>query len=168
MNFIHQAPALDSKLNGIMPEVASMGASVSVVDFDRDGWPDFYATNSAIGSQNHLYRNMHDGTFQDVAGPMGLADVNRSGTGVSMGAVWGDYDNDGYEDLFLIKWGKPELSTTTRAGASPKFRMPPACRHGSMPTPRSGLTTTVTGSSTCSWAAITPKNWTYGIWTPRA
>jgi hypothetical protein len=109
VTFFHQAPALDHKLNGIMPEVASMGASVSVVDFDRDGWPDFYATNSAIGSQNHLYHNMHDGTFQDVAGPMGLADVNRAGTGVSMGAVWGDYDNDGYEDLFLIKWGKPEL-----------------------------------------------------------
>jgi hypothetical protein len=109
VTFIHKAPTLDPKLNGIMPEVASMGASVSVVDFDRDGWPDFYATNSAIASQNHLYRNMHDGTFQDVARPMGLADVNRSGTGVSMGAVWGDYDNDGYEDLFLIKWGKPEL-----------------------------------------------------------
>ncbi len=33
----------------------------------------------------------------------------KSGTGVSMGAVWGDYDNDGYEDLFLYKWGRPEL-----------------------------------------------------------
>src|SRR3984957_9054218 len=41
VNFIHQAPTLDPKLNGIMPEVSSMGASVSVVDFDRDGWPDF-------------------------------------------------------------------------------------------------------------------------------
>ena len=109
VHFTHQAPTLDSKLNSIMPEVASMGASVSVVDFDRDGWPDFYVTNSAIGSQNHLYRNLHDGTFQDVGAQMGLADVNRAGTGVSMGAVWGDYDNDGYEDLFLIKWGKPEL-----------------------------------------------------------
>src|SRR6202453_4012302 len=109
VHVVHQAPTLDAKLEGIMPEVASMGASVSIVDFDRDGWPDIYATNSAIGSQNHLYRNMHDGTFQDVAAQMGLADVNRPGTGVSMGAVWGDYDNDGYEDLFLIKWGKPEL-----------------------------------------------------------
>jgi len=109
VHFTHQAPTLDSKLNSIMPEVASMGASVSVVDFDRDGWPDFYVTNSAIGSQNHLYRNLHDGTFQDVGAQLGLADVNRAGTGVSMGAVWGDYDNDGYEDLFLIKWGKPEL-----------------------------------------------------------
>ena len=109
IDFVHQAPVLDAKLAHIMPEVASMGASVSVVDFDRDGWPDLYVTNSAIGSHNHLYRNMHDGTFKDVADELGVGDVNQSGTGVSMGAVWGDYDNDGYEDLFLIKWGKPEL-----------------------------------------------------------
>lgn len=109
INFVHHAPQLDSKLEPIMPEVASMGASVSIVDFDRDGWPDIYVTNSAIGSKNALYRNMHDGTFKDVAQEMGIADVNQQGTGVSMGAVWGDFDNDGYEDLFLIKWGRPEL-----------------------------------------------------------
>ena len=109
INFVHHAPQLDSKLEPIMPEVASMGASVSIVDFDRDGWPDIYVTNSAIGSKNALYRNMHDGTFKDVAEEMGIADVNQPGTGVSMGAVWGDFDNDGYEDLFLIKWGRPEL-----------------------------------------------------------
>src|ERR1700721_405805 len=109
INFIHQSPKLDPKLDPILPEVASMGASVSIVDFDRDGWPDIYVTNSAIGSKNHLYRNNHDGTFIDVAEQMGLADVNQPGTGVSMGAVWGDYDNDGYEDLYLVKWGRPEL-----------------------------------------------------------
>jgi hypothetical protein len=109
IDFVHQAPTLDAKLNPIMPEVASMGASVSIVDFDRDGWPDIYVTNSAEGSKNHLFRNMHDGTFKDVAEELGIADVNQPGTGVSMGAVWGDYDNDGYEDLFLIKWGRPEL-----------------------------------------------------------
>ena len=109
IDFIHHAPTLDPKLAPIMPEVASMGASVSIVDFDRDGWPDIYVTNSAEGSRNHLYRNMHDGTFKEVAGELGIADVNQAGTGVSMGAVWGDYDNDGYEDLFLIKWGRPEL-----------------------------------------------------------
>jgi hypothetical protein len=109
IDFVHQAPTLDPKLAGIMPEVASMGASVSIVDFDRDGWPDIYVTNSAIGSKNRLYRNNHDGTFTDVAEQMGVADLNQPETGVSMGAVWGDYDNDGYEDLFLIKWGRPEL-----------------------------------------------------------
>ena len=106
---VHHAPRLDAKLDPIMPEVASMGAAVSVVDFDRDGWPDLYVTDSQYGMKNHLYRNMHDGTFRDVAPEMGIADVNQPGTGVSMGAVWGDFDNDGYEDLFLIKWGRPEL-----------------------------------------------------------
>lgn len=109
VNFIHQGPKLDPKLAPIMPEVASMGASVSIVDFDRDGWPDIYVTDSRIGGKNALYRNMHNGTFKNVASQMGVADVNQPGTGVSMGAVWGDYDNDGYEDLFLIKWGRPEL-----------------------------------------------------------
>ncbi len=109
INFVHQAPTLDAKLAGIMPQVASMGAGVSIVDFDRDGWPDIYVTNSGEGSKNCLYRNQHDGTFKDVAGELGIADVNQPGTGVSMGAVWGDYDNDGYEDLLLYKWGRPEL-----------------------------------------------------------
>jgi len=109
VNFIHQAPTLDPKLKGIMPQVASMGASVSIVDFDHDGWSDIYVTNSAEGSNNALYRNQHDGTFKDVAPEMGVANVNQPGTGVSMGAIWGDYDNDGYEDLLLIKWGRPEL-----------------------------------------------------------
>jgi len=109
INFVHQAPTLDHKLDHIMPQVASMGAAVSIVDFDRDGWPDIYVTNSGEGSKNALYRNLGDGTFKDVAQELCIADVNQTGTGVSMGAVWGDYDNDGYEDLFLYKWGKPEL-----------------------------------------------------------
>jgi hypothetical protein len=106
---IHQAPTFDSLLTQIMPQVASTGASVAVADFDRDGWEDLYVTNSGEGSLNHLYRNQGDGTFKDVAKEMGVADVNRVGTGVSMGAVWGDFDNDGYEDLFLFKYGRPEL-----------------------------------------------------------
>ena len=56
-----------------MPQVASMGAAVSIVDFDRDGWPDIYVTNSAEGSRNALYRNLHDGTFKDVAEEVGIA-----------------------------------------------------------------------------------------------
>jgi enediyne biosynthesis protein E4 len=109
VNFVHQAPTLDHKLDHIMPQVASMGAAVSIVDFDRDGWADIYVTNSGEGSKNALYHNQKDGTFKDVAADLGIADVNQPGTGVSMGAVWGDYDNDGYEDLFLYKWGRPEL-----------------------------------------------------------
>ena len=109
INFTHQAPKLDSKLDHIMPQVASMGAAVSIVDFDRDGFPDIYVTNSGEGSKNALYHNEQNGQFKDVASELGIADVNQTNTGVSMGAVWGDYDNDGFEDLFLYKWGKPEL-----------------------------------------------------------
>jgi enediyne biosynthesis protein E4 len=109
INFTHQAPTLDHRLDHIMPQVASMGAAVSVVDFNRDGWSDLYVTNSGEGSKNALFKNNGDGSFTDVAANLGIADLNQAGTGVSMGAVWGDYDNDGYEDLFLYKWGKPEL-----------------------------------------------------------
>lgn len=107
VEFTHLAPKLDSKLDNIMPQIASMGAGVSVVDFDKDGWNDIYLTNSGEGSFNALYRNNKDGSFTDVAKDLGVADLNK--TGVSMGAVWGDYDNDGFEDLLVYKWGKTEL-----------------------------------------------------------
>ena len=109
IDFTHEAPTLDGKLAHIMPQVASMGAAVSIVDVDADGLPDLYVTNSGEGSKNRLYRNRGNGTFEDIAGRLGIADVNRRETGVSMGAVWGDYDNDGYEDLLLYKWGRSEL-----------------------------------------------------------
>ncbi|HEV3142469.1 MAG TPA: VCBS repeat-containing protein, partial [Gemmataceae bacterium] len=109
IDFTHQAPTLDHKLDDIMPIINSMGASVSIVDFDRDGLLDIYVVNSGEGSKNRLYKNLGNGKFRDVAEEMGVADLNRPGTGVCMGAVWGDYDNDGYEDLLIYKWGKPEL-----------------------------------------------------------
>jgi hypothetical protein len=110
LEFTHEAPTeLDQQLEHIMPIIASMGASVSVVDFDNDGLLDVYVVTSKEGGKNRLYKNMGDGTFKDVAEEMGVADLNRPGTGVCMGAIWGDYDNDGFEDLFVFKWGKPEL-----------------------------------------------------------
>ena len=105
----HEGPTLDPKLAHIMPQVASMGAAVSIADVNADGYPDLYATNSKEGSRNHLYLNRGDGRFEEVAREFGVADVNRPETGVSMGAVFGDYDNDGFDDLLLYRWGKPEL-----------------------------------------------------------
>ena len=83
LDFTHEGPTLDPKLAHIMPQVASMGAAVAVADFDRDGWQDFYVTNSSEGSLNRLYRNTGDGTFADVGAQMGVADVNQRDTGVS-------------------------------------------------------------------------------------
>ncbi len=109
VDFVHHPPKLDARLDHILPSIASMGASVSVVDFDNDGWNDFYLTTSRQGEQNALYKNMRDGTFKNVAGELGVGDVNKKGTGVSMGSVWADINNDGWEDLFVYKWGKQEL-----------------------------------------------------------
>ena len=108
ISFVHQAPKLDAKLDHIMPQVASMGAGVAVGDFNRDGFDDFYVSNSGPNSLNHLYQNNGDGSFKDVAASLGVADLNR-GHGACMGAVWGDYDNDGFEDLLVYKWGQPLL-----------------------------------------------------------
>ncbi|HWB08676.1 MAG TPA: CRTAC1 family protein [Pirellulales bacterium] len=109
IDFTHQAPLLDKRLEHIMPLVNPMGAAVAVVDFDADGWLDLYVVTSSEGGRNALYRNRGDGTFTDVAEAVGVADLNQSGTGACMGSVWADYDNDGYADLFVYKWGKPEL-----------------------------------------------------------
>jgi len=105
IDFVHHRPSFDPKIAGVEPHVAALGASVSVTDFDGDGWPDVYFTNSRFGEPNALYRNKGNGTFEDVAGAAGVADLNEPGEGVSMGAVWGDFDNDGREDLLVYRYG---------------------------------------------------------------
>src|SRR5256885_13350491 len=109
IDFVHQETTLGPKLANIAAHVGALGACVSVADFNNDNWPDLYFTTSRFGAQNALYVNQKDGTFRDVAAEAGVADVNRPGEGVSMGAVWGDYDNDGNEDLLVYKWGYPQL-----------------------------------------------------------
>lgn len=109
VDFVHRRATIDEKLLHILPQISSVGASVSIADFNRNGFPDIYLTSSDFGSNNALYMNLGDGTFIDVAEAMGVADLNVSGLGASMGSVWGDYNNNGYEDLFVYRWGKPEL-----------------------------------------------------------
>jgi hypothetical protein len=105
IHFVHHRPTFDPRIANVEPHVAALGASVSVTDFDGDGKPDLYFTNSQFGQPNALYRNKGDGTFEDVATGAGVADLNESGEGVSMGAVWGDFDNDGREDLLVYRYG---------------------------------------------------------------
>lgn len=108
IDFMHAKPELDPALDPIMPHLTALGASVSVMDYDNDGWQDLYVTRSRKGRPNALYRNLGDGGFDEVAGAVGLADVNDS-SGVSMGSVWGDFDNDGFEDVFIYRWGRQRL-----------------------------------------------------------
>lgn len=72
------------------------------VDVDNDGWPDLYVTDD--GTPNLLYRNRHDGTFEEVAA---IAACAYDGDGLeqsSMGADFGDYNHDGWMDLFVTNF----------------------------------------------------------------
>ena len=105
IRFVHERPTFDPRIANVEPHVAALGAGVSVTDFDGDGDADLYFTNSRFGALNALYRNRGDGTFEDIAASVGLADLNEQGEGVSTGAVWGDIDNDGREDVLVYRYG---------------------------------------------------------------
>jgi hypothetical protein len=89
--------------------IEAKGSGLAFFDYDQDGWLDIYLTNGtrfdekwAPGQEptSHLYRNNRDGTFTDVTAKSGLAC-----TGWQTGVCVGDYDNDGWDDLFCCFWG---------------------------------------------------------------
>jgi hypothetical protein len=88
--------------------VESMGGGVILIDYDRDGWPDIYFTNNASVADElkhqpalgALYHNNHDGTFTDVTAKSGIRTACYG-----MGGAVGDYDNDGWPDLYLTCLG---------------------------------------------------------------
>jgi hypothetical protein len=88
--------------------VESMSGGVIVFDYDRDGWPDIYFTNAptvemAIKGQKTrgaLYHNNHDGTFTDVT-----EKAHLTSSCFAMGGAVGDYDNDGWPDLYVTCLG---------------------------------------------------------------
>jgi hypothetical protein len=89
--------------------VEAKGAGIAFFDYDQDGWLDIYLTNgnrldtvwpAGKAPHTHLLKNNRDGTFTDVTEKSGLAR-----TGWQTGVCVGDYDNDGWDDLFLTFWG---------------------------------------------------------------
>jgi hypothetical protein len=109
LDFRHYRVTVDDELNHILPQISSVGASVTISDVNRDGYSDIYLTSSEFGTKNALYLNMGDGTLTEAAEEFGIASMNDEIVGASMGSIWGDINNDGYEDLFIFRWGKPEL-----------------------------------------------------------
>ena len=85
-----------------------MGCGVALFDYDNDGWLDIFLVNGSSFDpdvrdrtpSSHLFRNNGDGTFTDVTEKAGLT---RSGWGQACAV--GDYDNDGFDDLFVSYWG---------------------------------------------------------------
>jgi hypothetical protein len=109
LDFKHQRATVDDELSHILPQISSVGASVTISDVNKDGFSDIYLTSSEFGSQNALFLNMGDGTLTEAAEEFGIAAMSSEEVGAAMGSVWGDINNDGYEDLFIFRWGKPEL-----------------------------------------------------------
>jgi len=92
--------------------IETTGTGVAIFDYDNDGWPDIFVVNGTTLEQlpsgkaptSHLYHNNHDGTFTDVTAKAGLTH-----TGWGQGVCVGDYDNDGFEDLYVTYYGKNVL-----------------------------------------------------------
>jgi hypothetical protein len=90
--------------------IESMATGCAFFDYDNDGWMDIFILGGRTlagtppGSGNRLYHNNHDGTFTDVTAKSGLADP-----GWAQGVCVGDYNNDGWEDLFLTYYGQNRL-----------------------------------------------------------
>jgi hypothetical protein len=106
IHFVHNSGAFGGKY---LPE--TMGPGVAFIDYDNDGWPDIFLVNGmdwpghvSKRTTPKLYHNNRDGTFTDVTKEAGL-DVEMYGIGVAVG----DYDNDGYDDLFVTALGQSRL-----------------------------------------------------------
>ncbi len=91
------------------PPPEMMCGGVALFDYDRDGWLDVYVVQaggfppakSTSYEGDHLFRNKGDGTFEDVSESTGIAAFGR---GYGNGVTCGDFDNDGWPDLFVTRW----------------------------------------------------------------
>jgi hypothetical protein len=94
--------------------IETTGSGVAILDYDNDGWPDIFLVNGTVlpsekragdpAPTSHLFHNNHDGTFTDVTEKAGLVS-----TGWGQGACVGDYDNDGFPDIYVTGFGKNRL-----------------------------------------------------------
>jgi enediyne biosynthesis protein E4 len=115
--FVNVAPQAGVQMDNVNGDlntkkyiIETTGSGVAVIDYDHDGWPDLFLVNGdTLEKTNkhpsgHLYHNNHDGTFSDVTPKSGL-----TASGWGQGACVGDYDNDGFDDLYVTYYGANRL-----------------------------------------------------------
>jgi hypothetical protein len=121
IDFVHKSAASPEKRM-----VETFGSGVAWIDYDNDGFPDLFFVNGAPGASNALYHNNHDGTFTDVTQKAGVAGNQgglpavapaKAGPGVfKTGVAVGDFDNDGYLDLYVTAFGPNTLYRNNHDG----------------------------------------------------
>ena len=122
INFTHYTGAFGKKY---LPE--TMGPGCAFIDYDNDGYPDILLINGkdfpghkTRRATPKLYHNNGNGTFTDVTAKAGL-DVEIYGMGVAVG----DYDNDGWDDIYITGLGEAHLFHNEHNGRSKTSRKPP-------------------------------------------
>ena len=140
-----------------LPETS--GAGCAFLDYDNDGWMDIYLVNSGKCDfydtspplHNALYHNNRDGTFTDVTEKAGV-----TGGGYGQGVAVGDYDGDGFPDIYVTQYGRSILYHNNGAGTFTDVqRRPESRRRGGHRAQCGSITTTMDGSICLSAASLT-------------
>ena len=147
--------------------IETTGNGVAIFDYDNDGWPDIFLVNgtklegfpAGKAPTNRLYRNNHDGTFTDVTAKAGL-----TATGWGQGVCVGDYDNDGWEDLYITYYGKNRLYHNRSRRLHRSRAKSPASRDRVRPGARAVRSWITTATAVSIWWWRT--TW-ISIWRPR-
>ncbi|HEY3839689.1 MAG TPA: VCBS repeat-containing protein [Bryobacteraceae bacterium] len=137
-----------------LPE--TLGPGCAFLDYDNDGWMDIYLVNSGPCDfwkpskpvRNALYKNNRDGTFTDVTEKAGVA-----GGTFGMGVAVGDYNNDGFPDLFVTSYGRCILYRNNGDGTFTDVTAKAGLPLDGWTTVRSGSITITTANWICSFAA---------------
>jgi len=104
-----------SKKAGVSDPDGRLGLGVVWGDYDNDGWPDLYVANDT--EPNYLYRNKHDGTFEDVALISGAAVSGEGKAMGSMGVDFGDFDRDGKLDITVTTFAYQPIELHRNSGS---------------------------------------------------
>jgi len=106
--YTHHTRSFPGRTGPVLGMFTSGGATAAVGDYNNDGWEDIFVTDSEAGYQNHLFRNDGQMRFTEVTETAGVGGGNDPDSIVA-DSLWFDYDNDGWSDLLVARFGTPLL-----------------------------------------------------------